>query len=138
MVEVSWPGLEEEGAGRLGVGEGSHLSACEGHTFLWARGGVSCVFQAEMAGVCLLGLSPGLSTGSPSTHTPPPSVSVGACFLGSGLHGGGSEGSLGDHRLGGVYAWVCGRSHYPLCVDPMVSFCIRRAPRWVGFWGLPS
>ena len=35
-----------------------------------------------MAGVCLLGLSPGLSTGSPSTHTPPPSVSVGACSWG--------------------------------------------------------
>ena len=35
-----------------------------------------------MAGVCALGLSPGLSTGSPSTRTPPPSVSVGVCSQG--------------------------------------------------------
>lgn len=134
MVEVSWPRPRGGGGGQ----SPEHMLA-RGHTFLGAQGGVAvCVSASETAGVCLLGLSAGLSTGSPSTHThTPPSVS-GSVFLGSGLRGGGSKGSLGDHGLGGVYAWVCGRSCYPLCVDPVVSLCIRRAPRWVGSWGLPS
>lgn len=52
MVEVSWPGLEEEGAARLGVGEGSHLSACEGpHLHLGEGRGCMCVSGGD--GRCL-------------------------------------------------------------------------------------
>lgn len=67
MVEVSWPRPRGGGGGQ----SPEHMLA-RGHTFLGAGGGVAvCVSASETAGVCLLGLSVGLSTGSPSTHTPP-------------------------------------------------------------------
>lgn len=87
--------------------------------------------------VSVLGLSPGLSTGSPSTPTPSLRASLWECVLRGLVCMGVVRGSLGGRGLGGVCAWVWQVS-LPTVWFPWFPSVSGGLLEWMGSWALPS